>query len=306
MPSVNTTSIARQARLASLVANDKICRGPGLIPLRQSEVGLINGKAWREQQAAFDIAAGLRPFDVNEETLIDWGLKHESIPNIHEAYNKVDSSPELRAVIESTTEERKTCLLQAKAEHLAKDSALCEVAAREAARAAYETSPSITIAEWCGDLKAGIWPPTRMEFPRVMKAVAIPELPLQERKELSYAWCTSKLYTLDHGNGGSGQKGKGKNIGSATSILKEAAAIFGTDGAVMSKTALCRRVKEKVGLPPTPGGRPKKLKAEWLKNKRAAAGALAEEEAAKRTNIESPPGGEGHVASNNGGAGMAI
>ena len=51
-----------------------------------------------------------------------------------------------------------------------------------------------------------------------------------------------------------------------------------------------------------PSTQPKILKAEWLKNKRAATGAPAEEQAAKRTNTEIPPGGGGHVASNNGGA----
>jgi hypothetical protein len=55
-----------------------------------------------------------------------------------------------------------------------------------------------------------------------------------------------------------------------------------------------------------PTTQPKKLKAEWLKNKRAAAGAPAEEQTAKRTNAESPPGGGGQVASDNGGAGMAL
>ena len=52
--------------------------------------------------------------------------------------------------------------------------------------------------------------------------------------------------------------------------------------------------------------RSQKLKAEWLKNKWAAAGAPAEEQAAKRTNTEIPPGGGGQVASDNGGAGMAL
>jgi len=47
------------------------------------------------------------------------------------------------------------------------------------------------------------------------------------------------------------------------------------------------------------------LKEKWLKNKWAAAGAPSEEQAAKRTNEEGPPGGSGHVYSNNGGAGIA-
>ena len=55
-----------------------------------------------------------------------------------------------------------------------------------------------------------------------------------------------------------------------------------------------------------PSTQPKILKAEWLKNKQAATGAPAEEQAAKRTNTEIPPGGGGQVASDNGGAGMAL
>ena len=55
-----------------------------------------------------------------------------------------------------------------------------------------------------------------------------------------------------------------------------------------------------------PSTQPKILKAESLKNKRAATGTPAEEQAAKRTNTEIPPGGGGHVASNNAGAGMVL
>jgi hypothetical protein len=57
-------NVARRARLASLVANEKIFRGPGLIPHRRPEEGLRNGKAWREAQAAYDIMSGLRPREI--------------------------------------------------------------------------------------------------------------------------------------------------------------------------------------------------------------------------------------------------
>jgi hypothetical protein len=60
----------RRARIASLVANEKTFRGPGLIPHRRPEEGLKNGKAWREAQASYDIMAGLRPLEVCQVLLL--------------------------------------------------------------------------------------------------------------------------------------------------------------------------------------------------------------------------------------------
>ena len=56
----------------------------------------------------------------------------------------------------------------------------------------------------------------------------------------------------------------------------------------------------------SPSTQPKKLKAEWLKNKRAAAEAPAGDQEFKRTNKESLPGGGGHVTSDNEDAGVAL
>ena len=50
----------------------------------------------------------------------------------------------------------------------------------------------------------------------------------------------------------------------------------------------------------------KKTKSRVAQKQAGRRWSVAEEQAAKRTNIESPPGGEGHVASNNTGAGMAL
>jgi hypothetical protein len=53
----------RPQRLASLVANERITGGPGLIALRAPEDGLEKGPTYRCRQLAIDVLVGVNKVD---------------------------------------------------------------------------------------------------------------------------------------------------------------------------------------------------------------------------------------------------
>ena len=101
----------------------------------------------------------------------------------------VEETPTNKEAIESTADAWRDILLKAKADQLVQEMARADALTKAEEQVAYLASPDIIISEYHGVKTKGgegdLWPPVKVDEPRVMKQAAIIALPLQERKALA-------------------------------------------------------------------------------------------------------------------------
>ena len=124
-----------------------------------------------------------------QELCLDYGLDEASRDAVFRTVRNVEETPTNKEAIESTADAWRDILLKAKADQLVQEMARADALTKAEEQVAYLASPDIITSEYHGVKTKGgegdLWPPVKVDEPRVMKQAAIIALPLQERKALA-------------------------------------------------------------------------------------------------------------------------
>jgi hypothetical protein len=129
-----------------------------------------------------------------QEGLQDYGLDEDWLLVAKSRAQELEASEMCSAALRADAASRLELIIQQRANSLAAQLHCSEEAALAKTTADYFASPDVIIASYAGDFKKAMWPPIRLEDPKIVKQAYIDALDLPAKKILALQHATSAYF----------------------------------------------------------------------------------------------------------------